>query len=162
MQRPYIVMSVDQQLSLVRPPNTSTNSDGARSVILDIQDAFRKGDYARIAARYHDDADWLFHGPAAISPKVGRRRGKVAVFKALEALNALYRFEKHETDHLVAQGDWAAGIADVTMVQRVTGRTIQCRIASFWRVRDGLVVEYRGFTDSFDAAEQVLGRELNV
>jgi len=45
-------------------------------------------------------------------------------------------------------------------VQRASGRTIRCRIASFHQVRDGRVIEYRGFTDSFDAAEQVLGREF--
>ncbi len=109
-----------------------------------------------------DDVDWLFHGPTSVFPDIGSRRGKVAVFKALAALNKLYRFERHATDHLVAEGDRAAGIADVRMVQRASGRTIQCRIASFFRVNDGLVVEYRGFTDSFDMVEQALGRELRL
>ncbi len=134
----------------------------ARAIILEIQDAFRKGDYARIAALYHDDIDWLFHGPTSMFPDVGHRRGKVAVFKTLATLNTMYKFERHVTDQLISEGDWAAGIADVTMVQRASGRVIHCKIASFHRVRDGLVVEYRGFTDSFDAAEQVLGRELNL
>ena len=134
----------------------------ARPIILEIQDAFRKGDYARIAALYHDDIDWLFHGPTSVFPDVGRRSGKIEVFKTLAALNTMYRFDRYVTDHLIAEGDWAAGIAEVTLVQRASGRVIQCKIASFHRVRDGLVVEYRGFTDSFDAAEQVLGRELNL
>jgi ketosteroid isomerase-like protein len=81
----------------------ATDTGSARAVILEIQDAFRKGDSARIAAH---------------------------------------------------------GVADVAMVQRATGRVIQCKIASFHRVRGGKVIEYRGFTDSFDAVEQVLGREL--
>lgn len=132
----------------------------ARAVVEDIQDAFRSGDYARIAARYDDDIDWLFQGPPSIFPEVGHRRGKVAVFRALEALNKLYRFDRHVTEWLVAEADRAASIADVTLVQRASGRTIRCRIASFHRVRDGRVVEYRGFTDSFDVAEQVLGREF--
>jgi ketosteroid isomerase-like protein len=46
----------------------------------------------------------------------------------------------------------------VTMTQRASGRTIQCRIASFHRVRNGRLIHYRGFNDSFDAVEQVLGR----
>jgi ketosteroid isomerase-like protein len=155
-------MTDGQHPSLRPPPNTAANSDGARAVILEIQDAFRKGDYAQIAARYHDDIDWLFHGPRSVFPEIGRRHGKVAVFQALAALNALYRFERYETDHLIAEGDYAAGIADVTLVQRATGRTIQCRVANFQRVKDGLVVEYRGFMDSFDAVEQAIGHELNV
>lgn len=144
------------------PANSSASGAplSARAVIEDIQDAFRRGDYARLAARYDDDVDWLFHGPASVFPEVGHRRGKVAVFQALEALNRLYRFDRHVTEWLVAEADRAASIADVTLVQRASGRTIRCRIASFHQVRDGRVVEYRGFTDSFDAVEQVLGREF--
>jgi ketosteroid isomerase-like protein len=46
------------------------------------------------------------------------------------------------------------------MVQRATGRIIRSRIASFHRFVDDKVIEYRGFTDSFDSAEQALGCEL--
>lgn len=142
-----------------RSPGTDVSLP-VRAVIEDIQDAFRRGDYARIAVRYDEDVDWLFYGPVAIFPEIGRRRGKVAVFQALEALNVKYRFDRHVTEQLIAEGDRAATIADTTLVQRASGRTIRCRIASFYRVHNGRVVEYRGFTDSFDVAEQVLGREL--
>lgn len=138
------------------------DTGSARATILEIQDAFRKGDYARLAAHYHDDVDWVFYGPSSVFPDVGRRRGKVEVFKTFASLNSMYRFERHTTDHLIAQGDWVAGIADVKLVQRMSGRVIQCKIASFHRVLDGKVIEYRGFTDSFDAAEQVLGHELEL
>jgi ketosteroid isomerase-like protein len=135
---------------------------GPREVVRAIQEAFRAGDYARIAQLYDDDVDWLFHGPISIFPEVGHRRGKLAVFKSFEALNRLYTFERHVTDHLIADGEWVAGIADVTLVQRSSARTIHCRIGSFHRVRNGRLVEYRGFVDSFDAAEQVLGHELRL
>ena len=132
----------------------------ARATILDIQDAFRKNDYARLASRYHDDVDWVFHGPRSVFPDVGYRRGKIEVFKTLAALNALYRFESHVADQIVAEGDRAAGIADIRLTQRASGRIIHCRVASFHRIRDGQIIQYRGFTDSFDVVEQVLGREL--
>jgi ketosteroid isomerase-like protein len=133
---------------------------GARAAIRDIQDAFRKNDYARIAARFHDDIDWVFHGPISIFPEIGSRRGKIAVFQTFAVLNERYRFERHVTDHLIAEGDSAAGVAEVGLVQRDTGRTITCRIASFFRVENGLVTQYRGFTDSFDVVEQVLGKVI--
>ncbi len=139
-------------------PRASGGASEARAVVLAIQDAFSKADYARMAALYDDEIDWLFHGPVSIFPEIGHRHGKVEVFKAFEALNTLYRFDRYVLGQLVAEGDWAAGIADVTMMQRASGRTIQCRIASFHRVRNGRLIEYRGFNDSFDAAEQVLGR----
>jgi ketosteroid isomerase-like protein len=138
------------------------DSGEARKVLLQVQDAFRKNDYERLAAFYHDDIDWVFHGPRSIFPEVGHRRGKIEVFKTMVALNALYRFDHYVSEHLIADGDWAAGVADVKMVQRASGRIIQCKIASFHRVRDGKVIEYRGFTDSFDAAEQALGREFPI
>jgi ketosteroid isomerase-like protein len=155
------VDSLGRPLGPISVSSPSGNSD-ARAVIAQVQDAFRKSDYERLAALYHDDIDWIFHGPRSIFPEVGRRRGKLEVFKTMAALNALYRFDHYVTDQLIAEGDWAAGLADVKMVQRASGRVIQCKIASFHRVRDGKVVEYRGFTDSFDAAEQVLGREFPV
>lgn len=136
------------------------DTGSARAIVLEIQDAFRKGDFARLAALYHDDVDWVFYGPRSVFPDVGHRHGKIEVFKTLAALNKLYRFDHHVTENLIAEGDWAAGIADIRMLQRATGRVIQCKVANFHRMRDGKVIEYRGFTDSFDAVEQVLGREL--
>jgi len=141
-------------------PQVSPSAGSARDVVLAIQEAFRTADYARMAALYDDDIDWLFHGPVSIFPAIGHRRGKVAVFQGLEALNRLFSFSNHVTKSLIAEGDWVAGIADVTMVQRASGRTITCSVASFHRVRDGRLIYYRGFNDSFDAVEQVLGRVI--
>lgn len=150
-------------VSLGWPPSAnsdSASSANARAVITQIQDAFRNNDCGRLAALYHDDVDWIFHGPTSIFPEVGRRRGKIEVLKTMAGLNALYSFEQFDIEQLIAEDNLAASIARVRMVQRSTSRIIQCKIASFHRVRDGKVVEYRGFTDSFDAAEQVLGREF--
>jgi ketosteroid isomerase-like protein len=130
----------------------------ARAVVEGIQEAFRTADYERMAALYHDDIDWLFHGPVSIFPEVGHRRGKAEVFRSFEILNTQYHFESYVVDYLIAEGDQAAALADVTMIQRSSGRTIRSRIANFHRIRDGRLIYYRGFSDSFDAVEQVLGR----
>lgn len=152
-------MTIDSDIRMPAPmPEDGT----ARAVVMAIQEAFRRADYPRMAALYDDDIDWLFHGPSSIFPEIGHRRGKAAVFRSFEQLNTLYHFERHVTDQLIAEGDWAAGIADVTMTQRGSGRIIRCRVASFHRVRDGRLIEYRGFCDTFDAVEQTLGRELSV
>lgn len=153
---------MDMNSSMKTALPSSANDNDARTVVLAIQEAFRNADYGRMAALYDDDIDWLFHGPVSIFPEIGHRRGKAAVFRSFERLNILYHFDRHVTDQLVAESDWAAGIADVTMTQRATGRIIQCRVANFHRVRDGRLIEYRGFCDTFDAVEQTLGRELPV
>lgn len=96
------------------------------------------------------------------SPHVGVRHGKIAAFQTLTAINELFRFARHVTELVIADGERAAALADCTLVQRATGRNIRCRVASFYRFRDGRAIGYRGFTVSFDVAEQVLGRHIDV
>jgi ketosteroid isomerase-like protein len=50
----------------------------------------------------------------------------------------------------------------VALMQRASGRVIRCRVASLYRLRDGRIVEYEGFLDSFDAVEQALGRYIQA
>jgi ketosteroid isomerase-like protein len=77
-------------------------------------------------------------------------------------LNEGYKLQGFAAQMVLAHGDRAAVISEVALVQRATSRTIRCRVASFCRVRDGRVVEYQGFVDSFDAVEQALGRCIEV
>ena len=53
-------------------------------------------------------------------------------------------------------------MSDVSYRQRSTARVLRVRIASFLRLQDGRLIEYREFIDSFDAVEQALGRELQL
>ena len=46
--------------------------------------------------------------------------------------------------------------------QRTTGRIIQLFIADFIRLENNRIVELREFMDSFDAVQQVLGREIEI
>jgi ketosteroid isomerase-like protein len=93
---------------------------------------------------------------------LGRRIGKAAVFLSLGALYAGYKIEALAVQVVLADGDRAAAISEIALQQRASGRTIRCRVASFYRMRGGRVVEYEGFLDSFDAVEQVFGRYIEV
>ena len=53
----------------------------------------------------------------------------------------------------------AAGVA---FLQRATKRTLTFRTVNFLRFRDGRLVEFREFTDTFDVVERALGRWLVV
>jgi ketosteroid isomerase-like protein len=127
-----------------------------------IHDAFKQGDHERFTSYYDDNIDWTFHAPISVFPFAGRRVGKAAVFLSLRQLNESYKLQGFAAQMVLADGDRAAVISEIAMVQRATGRTIRCRVASFYRVRDGRVVEYQGFIDSFDAVEQALGRYIEV
>lgn len=121
--------------------------------------AFVAGDNDRLAALYDDDVDWLFHCPASVFPFAGLRRGKAEVFKGYALFYRDYKLVRYEVRRRLVDGH-AALVSEVHSMQRATGRTVRSHIAGFPRFRDGKLIEYRGFTDSFDAVEQILGREL--
>ena len=123
-------------------------------------DAFQRGDSERLAACYHEDIDWLFHAPVTLFPFAGARRGKAEVFKGFALLYQAYRVIQYTVDLLLVDGDCAATLSDAHMEQRATGRIIHSRIANFHRFQDGLLIEYRGFTDSFDVGRAGAGARI--
>jgi ketosteroid isomerase-like protein len=136
--------------------------DATRAALDDMIDAFIRGDRERLAARYHDDIDWLLHAPVAVFPFAGARRGKAEVFKSLALLYEAFHVTNFSVEVKVVEGERAATLSVVHLNQRATGRTIRSHIAGFHRFRDGKLIEYRGFTDSYDSVEQTLGRELDI
>jgi ketosteroid isomerase-like protein len=63
---------------------------------------------------------------------------------------------------MIVDGERAALMSNVSYRQRSTGRVLRIRVAGFLRWREGRLIEYREFVDSFDAVEQALGRELQL
>lgn len=72
-----------------------------------------------------------------------------------------YRLADYMGELIMVEGERAA-LCDSHLEQRTTGRIIRTRIAGFHRFQDDLLIEYRGFTDRFDAVGRVLGRELDI
>lgn len=132
-----------------------------RAALANLLGAFTGGDRDRVAACYADDVDWLFLAPASVFPFAGTRRGKAEVFRGFEILFQSYRITEYYVEAMLVDGDWASTYSVGQMLQLATNRTIRIRTGNFYRFRDGKVVEYRGFTDSLDIVEQVLGRELD-
>src|SRR5262245_175537 len=100
-----------------------------------------RGDHELFGGYYDDDIDWTFHAPVSVFPFLGRRVGKAAVFLSLRDLYAGYKIEALAVQLVLADGDRAAAISEVALMQRASGRTIRCRVASFYRLRNGRVVE---------------------
>lgn len=138
------------------------DTEATRTALDALLAAFAAGDNDRLAALYDDDVDWLFHCPISVFPFAGRRRGKAEVFKGFALFYRDYKLIGYDVLRMLVDGEHAAIMSDVHSVQRATGRTMRSQIAGFHRFRNGKLVEYRGFTDSFDAVEQILGRELAV
>ncbi|MBS0534188.1 MAG: nuclear transport factor 2 family protein [Proteobacteria bacterium] len=139
----------------------SQNTAQTRTALANLLGAFTGGDRERLAACYDDDVDWLFLAPASVFPFAGTRRGKAEVFRGFEVLFQSYRITEYYVEAMLVDGDWASTYSVGQMLQLATQRTIRIRTGNFYRFRDGKVAEYRGFTDSLDIVEQVLGRELD-
>ena len=80
----------------------------------------------------------------------------------LAAIGEQYELKRHDQEIIIVEGDRAAVLSQVAFVQRATGRTLSMRLINFVRVRDGRIVEFREFSDTFDVVEQAAGSWLHV
>jgi ketosteroid isomerase-like protein len=124
--------------------------------------AYGEGDVDRVAALIHTDIDWIIHGPVQVFPFQGPRRGRAAVLEVLGAIGKNYALESHTPEIVIVEGDRAAVLANVAFVQRATNRILRMRLVNFLRFQDGQLIEFREFSDTFDAVEQALGTWLKV
>jgi ketosteroid isomerase-like protein len=100
------------------------------------------------------------HAPVDIFPYLGRKQGKTAVAATMHAAHAAFEYLTYQPVFMVTEDADAAVIVLARLRQRTTSRTIQLFIADFIRFDKGRIVELRQFMDSFDAVQQVLGREI--
>ena len=124
--------------------------------------------YAAIAAGRIDDALRDFdnnvvmtsYAPVEVFPELGRRQGKAAVAATMHAMHADFEHLSYTPVFMVTEAETAAVIVLARLRQRTTDRIIQLFVAHFLRLQNGRIVELREFMDSFDAVQQVLGREI--
>jgi ketosteroid isomerase-like protein len=138
------------------------DTEATRALVRDLYAAYARGDGERVAQLIDDDIDWTIHGPVQVFPFIGPRRGKAEVLKTLADIGEGYAIERYEPDIVIVDGDRAAVLSNVAMRQRVTNRMLSFRLVNFLRFRDGKIVEFREFSDTFDVVEQALGRWLVV
>jgi len=133
-----------------------------RAVVTDLYAAYSRRDFDRVADLIHDDVDWIIYGPMQVFPFAGHRQGKAAVLAALGGIAQEYTLERYEPQIMIVDADRAAVMSDVAFKQRSTGRTVTMQLANFLRFRDGRLIEFREFANTFDLVEQALGREINI
>jgi ketosteroid isomerase-like protein len=133
-----------------------------RSRLQSLSSAYAQGKLEFVTNFLDDDIDFISYAPVSVFPCLGKQRGKAAVEKSLETIHAHFEFHTYKPILMVVEADDAAVIIQARATQRATGRVIQLMFAQFLRFRDGHIVELREFMDSFDAVEQVLGREISL
>jgi ketosteroid isomerase-like protein len=136
---------------------------GARSLAEAFYEAFCTRDPARIAPFLASDVEWVITGPVDLLRYCGHRHGKAAV---LELYARVFPEIMAETrillDDLLIDGDRAAALSRVSATERRSGRVISYRCAQFMWFAGGKLKRYCAVFDSFDAAEQVLGHQIDI
>jgi ketosteroid isomerase-like protein len=125
-----------------------------RKRLYDLYAAYAAGRIDEVLREYDDNVTMTSHAPVDIFPYLGRKQGKTAV--------AAFEYLTYQPVFMVTEDADAAVIVLARLRQRTTSRTIQLFIADFIRFDKGRIVELRQFMDSFDAVQQVLGREILI
>ena len=133
-----------------------------RAVVTDLYAAYSSRNFDRVAELIHEDIDWIIYGPVQIFPFAGHRHGRNAVLEALGSIAKDFSLERYEPRVIIVEDDRAAVMSDVAFKQRATGRVLTAHLANFLRFRDGRVIEFREFANTFDMVEQALGRWIDV
>lgn len=137
-------------------------TEATRLRVLDLYDAIAKRDSEAIAGHFADDIEYFTYVPIEFFTFGGRRVGKVAAIESMRARARDYSLEGFRVTFMVAESERASVRSDVTLKQRLSGRTLRSQFADFLRFKDGKLIEFRQFADSFDMIEQALGREIHI
>jgi ketosteroid isomerase-like protein len=135
---------------------------GTRATVRELYDAYERRDFERVASLIHPDIDWVIYGPVGVFQFAGPRHGRAAVLEAMGKIAEHYALESYRPELMIVDGERAAVMSDASYKQRTTDRVLRLRIANFLRWQDGRLIEFREFTNSYDAVEQALGRELQL
>jgi ketosteroid isomerase-like protein len=120
-------------------------------------------DSARIGALVDDDIEWSISGPVDILPYAGQRRGKQAVLDTvIQQGRKVFEVTDVTIEDIVVDGDKAIVRTRLSGVHHPSGRRISYHGAQLLAYRNGKIVRFHAIIDSFDAAEQMLGREIDI
>ena len=124
--------------------------------------AYAEGRIDDVLRDFDDAVVMTSYAPVDIFPFLGRKQGKAAVADTMKAAHAAFEYLSYQPIFMVTEQEDAAVIVLTRLRQRTTGRIIQLFVADFIRFQNGRIIELRQFMDSFDAVQQVLGREISV
>ncbi len=134
-----------------------------RSLVEELYAVYATRDADRIAAYLHDDIEWTISGPVDYLAFCGTHRGKAAVVDLIKRkVPMVLRTHAFVPEAMVVDGDQAAMLSRQSSRRTADNRAVSFRVANFMRFLDGKVVENISLIDSFDAVEQVLGRQLGL
>ena len=138
------------------------SQEAARGFVHAFCDAMTSRDPGRLAPFLDDDIEWMVFGPVDLFPFFGQRKGKAAVLAMLRELMSVLQLRRCEHEGLLADGDNAAALIKISALDMSTGRVLSLRLAKFAKFRDRRLVSLKAIFDSFDVAEQAMGRPFDL
>lgn len=125
-------------------------------------DALSAREPDRIAPLIHDDIDWTIFGPVDLLPFFGQRKGKAAVLVMFGLVAENLQLRGCDMERELTNGDHTASMMRVTARDLRSGRTLSLRLALFAQFSGDKLTALRAVFDTFDAAEQALGRHIDL
>jgi ketosteroid isomerase-like protein len=114
--------------------------------ILEMYEAFGRGDVVFILTRLTDDVKWVSHFDSVV-PWSGDFSGKDRVKGFFEAIFQSVDVEAFEPQELVANMDTVVSIGEFACRVRATGKRARTRWVFIWKFREGKVSSYEQFHD---------------
>jgi hypothetical protein len=133
-----------------------------RHRLYDLYAAYAEGRVADALTSFSDEVTMTSYAPVNVFPYLGRKQGKAAIAATMRSAHSEFEYLSYTPVFMVTENETAAAIVLARLRQRTTNRIIQLFIADFFRLENGRIVELREFMDSFDAVQQVLGREIEL
>jgi len=134
-----------------------------RSVVEGFYKALAASDFVALDPYLDENVTWTISGPVDVLPFCGQRRGKDIVLKLLDRDIPVFLEKRRLTPNaMLIDGDRAAVFGKLMASRGDIGRKISYHIAQFVRFENEKVVDYLSLIDSFDAVEQVLGKQITV
>jgi uncharacterized protein len=127
-----------------------------------VYEVFSAGNFDTLSDMFDERVDFESNAPIEVFPYLGRVLGRAAVIKALRAVHAEFESIVFIPLRIIIDGQSAGVIVSIQLKQRTTQHAIRLFAAHFLRFSDNRIVEYRAFLDTFEAVQQVLGRELDL
>jgi len=133
-----------------------------RGRLYDLYAAYAEGRIDDALVSFDEEVTMTSHAPVDVFPYLGRKQGKAAIAATMRSAHSAFEYLSYTPVFMVTENETAAAIVLARLRQRTTNRIIQLFVADFFRLENGRIVEFREFMDSFDAVQQVLGREIEL